>query len=695
MWLLLFGALLFVGSCLPSLEASIVKEIRWNCTAQWSNATDFDPFVTFIIPSSGRQCLARTLNSLYRQSDKRWLAIVVFDGVISSSTYLDPLRNIPIFFSDVKFDNRVCVQHIVKSGSFNCAGQIRNLALPHVTTPWTAFVDDDDTLDEKYVQNLAREIRNNPNLGTVIFRMSTINSIHPNIKLDNFYLGDVGISFALRTRLIQSMNLSFAPSSVEDFLFLNELRSRNISILLSEEVMYYVKDLRPLDTRTKGRRGFIYPVKTLSYNNARQSFSEVDLTKYKTKRCIASVKKMKVPNFIFSEESNPLFSSNIQGLRVSLERAVDRGCLGSWSLGPIDIGIHFTSKSTSYFSPSSNGESSPSSPFYIQFQLEEQDSHFLSPSYIESLQRASQVWEFAPFPNVLKRSYSTPSFFIPTMVMLTDNPPVYSCASNESLGNRLSTTSFEIYELGYYRKCFVSPLGTIFDGSIRKSSSCHRCSMTDPVVSTITCARLLNDPIDVIMFGKLEGSYGNRRENTCNRLRRSSISSVCLQNIFGPALNYFVCRAKIVVVEHFHKNSVLETHRIDPLLQSGKIVIATPSSNHILDELYYPVVFVKRRDLIDKILSIISNYDRWLSSTQYSSIVKDFVEERSVNIDPLCHALQTLHANIIAMSAQRGIPIVRKSNFEFYILTIAMVILMFLFVILCKILWKRCRWFKQ
>lgn len=37
--------------------------------------------ITFIIPSINRETLSRTIDSLFKQSNPNWKAIIIFDGV--------------------------------------------------------------------------------------------------------------------------------------------------------------------------------------------------------------------------------------------------------------------------------------------------------------------------------------------------------------------------------------------------------------------------------------------------------------------------------------------------------------------------------------------------------------------------------------------------------------------------------------
>ena len=67
------------------------------CTNQWSKNRMEEALITFLVPSSGRSTLAITLDSLQRQDDPTWLAIVMFDGIVSDNMYISNTSNIPTF----------------------------------------------------------------------------------------------------------------------------------------------------------------------------------------------------------------------------------------------------------------------------------------------------------------------------------------------------------------------------------------------------------------------------------------------------------------------------------------------------------------------------------------------------------------------------------------------------------------------
>lgn len=56
----------------------------------------------------------------------------------------------------------------------------------------------------------------------------------------------------------------------------------------------------------------------------------------------------------------------------------------------------------------------------------------------------------------------------------------------------------------------------------------------------------------------------------------------CFEGIFGSALDAIIDAATIVVLERYYESSSLETHRVDPLLLKGKIIVTSPSFGRIL-----------------------------------------------------------------------------------------------------------------
>ena len=187
-------------------------------------------FITFIIPSIGRETLKRTVNSLINQTDPDWNAIIVFDGVKSNITVED---------------SRVKMIEITKKvgKGINSAGLVRNIGMKRAKSKWIGFVDDDDTLSNKYVEYLKEDCKKHPNVNTIIFRMlNHDNRILPLPHQNFFYLYDVGISFAVKRSFVKKFNLYFKPSHIEDYNYLKKISNYNKPILISSNLTYFVRN---------------------------------------------------------------------------------------------------------------------------------------------------------------------------------------------------------------------------------------------------------------------------------------------------------------------------------------------------------------------------------------------------------------------------------------------------------------------
>ena len=113
--------------------------------------------ITFIIPTIGRDTLHTTVESLLNQTCSMWKAIVVFDGVKPSFQTEDER------FLILKTER-------MKKECNNNAGYVRNYGIQFATTDWVAFVDDDDTLRNDYVERFIEE-SNDYDADVILFRM--------------------------------------------------------------------------------------------------------------------------------------------------------------------------------------------------------------------------------------------------------------------------------------------------------------------------------------------------------------------------------------------------------------------------------------------------------------------------------------------------------------------------------------------
>jgi Glycosyl transferase family 2 len=188
--------------------------------------------ITFIIPSIGRSTLIRTVRSLSNQIDSQWSAIICYDGVQPSQNILDIVNR----------DSRITYIVLPKKGFKNCAGEVRNDGISKVTTEWIGFVDDDDLLTPDYVCNFKKEIQTTPDAECVVFRMSNNRKvIIPGQRTtDITEVGDVGISYAVKTQLFKS-GLKFTSSGTEDYDLFMKIKNNKHRIVISDKINYLVR----------------------------------------------------------------------------------------------------------------------------------------------------------------------------------------------------------------------------------------------------------------------------------------------------------------------------------------------------------------------------------------------------------------------------------------------------------------------
>lgn len=219
-----------------------------------------DSIVTFIIPSMNRprslEGLNHALESLRRQTDDRWKAIVCFDHCEPT---VSPDEKVSVYtyegYSKKDEDCPLC-----KEGVRSGAGPVRNYAISKASTDWVAFLDDDDVVTRDYVENLSKEI-SEKNCDAVVFRMwRTLTKDHvnsdvshskpgqkefgrflprPGHKAESFRPGNLGISFAVKRNLFEKYK--FPRGRGEDYALMNYLRNDGIKIVFSKKITYFVR----------------------------------------------------------------------------------------------------------------------------------------------------------------------------------------------------------------------------------------------------------------------------------------------------------------------------------------------------------------------------------------------------------------------------------------------------------------------
>ena len=187
-------------------------------------------FITFIIPTIGRESLNNTVNSLLKLQDTDWKAIIIFDGIKNTFSFNHP--------------NIECIEiekvGVINKDLHNYAGYVRNIGFKYVKdTEWIAFLDDDDYIHEMYITYLKKEINNCPTIDVCLFRMINIKLNVIPLKEDNQIIKNhCGISFAIRKKI--SKNIIFENDKCEDYIYLKKAEYYGFTIVLSNYITYYI-----------------------------------------------------------------------------------------------------------------------------------------------------------------------------------------------------------------------------------------------------------------------------------------------------------------------------------------------------------------------------------------------------------------------------------------------------------------------
>lgn len=185
-----------------------------------------------ITPTIGRKTLENTVNSIKNIKINNWKSIIIFDGIKKN---FDPK------------DNRFVILETKKMGKENNAGLVRNIAFDfllkkNIKSKFVCFVDDDDTLNPDYINNLNEEIKHNKDAELIVFRMIyTKNDRHhilPDERCTKILKCRVGISFCMKYDL---MKYKFNNNQYEDFFFLKNIESKKHKIVFSSFINYFVR----------------------------------------------------------------------------------------------------------------------------------------------------------------------------------------------------------------------------------------------------------------------------------------------------------------------------------------------------------------------------------------------------------------------------------------------------------------------
>jgi hypothetical protein len=190
-------------------------------------------FITFIIPSLGRNSLKDSVQSLFELNDPDWNVVIIFDGIKS---------NLEIQSPKIK---------IIEADKKGHAGILRNIGMDYVLSAaasdaanqsiWFGFLDDDDYLSSDYIDKLKLEYENSKEKANVIiFRMGYPNkTIIPAKNIKQIIKCNVGISFAIQSHIAKTNQ--FNLGLFEDYIFLKILESKKYNIMISSYVCYFVR----------------------------------------------------------------------------------------------------------------------------------------------------------------------------------------------------------------------------------------------------------------------------------------------------------------------------------------------------------------------------------------------------------------------------------------------------------------------
>jgi glycosyltransferase involved in cell wall biosynthesis len=191
-------------------------------------------FITFIIPTIGRETLNRTLQSIKNQTINDWDAVVVFDGV--SPNYFEDDERIKY----IKIDKLGNIKRHAKYGFISNAGLVRNEAFKFVDSEWIGFVDDDDIIYNDYIERIKEEVvveKNNIDL--ILFRMNA-DRIIPKFETNEIKKNEVGISFIIKNEKLKLNNLKFKNCDNEDYVFFCDAIKKGLIYKISKHVTYQV-----------------------------------------------------------------------------------------------------------------------------------------------------------------------------------------------------------------------------------------------------------------------------------------------------------------------------------------------------------------------------------------------------------------------------------------------------------------------
>lgn len=265
--------------------------------------------------------------------------------------------------------------------------------------------------------------------------------------------------------------------------------------------------------------------------------------------------------------------------------------------------------------------------------------------YFQVMHSAVQIWHISPlvlktvttrYPELKNKSYYVPTRAYPAS-------PQYNCTGKTDKTLTVGD-SIVIFKSGQRLSCTFTACGH-WDIPQQKRNK-RKARKTNATKNNCLRRRennvcnVLISNVQVLHFGNME----KRREKMCQDLYDSVEGVLCVFAHDAP-LNHLVCQAKVIVVEQRLSMSALVTHRIDPLLHIGKVVVSTYSADAELDSEYSEVVrFTQQGSVVQTVLrtlKTLSNKTVLAHTNEHVKSTFAALAQRS-RYNLLCKALQNV-----------------------------------------------------
>lgn len=334
--------------------------------------------------------------------------------------------------------------------------------------------------------------------------------------------------------------------------------------------------------------------------------------------------------FNFPDRDSLYFRNNVHGLVANLDRAF-KDCPKQFKKAKhINNNSSFTVIFESQRQPAKTD-------VFIQFQTEQLSSPVFNENYLSKLERAYQVWDFSPSSVRHLSNHLTNVRYIP--MMLTHNWNTFPRAKRQ----KRDVTPSDLVITTYTAGCYVQWRFLNSQTLQAVSTSKPPCGLSNaPCTAPATYLWSLKGGIDVLVFGLLACSHDDMRERLCDKLEQNGIKVTCLHQVFGSTLDVFIRRSKIILNIPYYQNASLSTHRIDPLLLSGNVVMSIVSSDIWLNKLYEPLVeMTTEKNMVADIHHVLESYAKYRDRMK-STWAHEYIQSTLFDITPLCSALEEL-----------------------------------------------------